>query len=94
MATGVVGYHPGMPGEDDGLTPDSAPTSAGHDQHSRIADKARFSGRPQVTGVPEEEGVDAGDVEDQLDRGTEDVSENRRDVPPTPENSYEARTED
>jgi hypothetical protein len=27
-------------------------------------------------------------------RGEADVSENRRDVPPTPENSYEARAED
>lgn len=94
MADDAAGYRACMPGEDDGLTPDAAPSTAGHDQHSRIADKARFSGKPEATGVPAEEGVDASDVEEQLDRDPEDVSENRRDVPPTPENSYEARTED
>jgi hypothetical protein len=93
-----------MPGEDDGLSPDAAPTAAGHDHHSRIADKARFSGKPEVSGVPAEENVDASDVSEELDNDPEDaagrgaaagdVSQNRRDVPPTPENSYEARTED
>jgi hypothetical protein len=93
MSPGADGYPLVMPGEDDGLTPDAAPTDAGHDHHSRIADKVRFSGRPQADGVPAEEDVDAGDVEEQLERDPEDVSENRRDVSDTPENSYEARTE-
>ena len=83
-----------MPGEDDGLTPDAAPTAAGHDHHSRIADKARFSGKAEAQGVPDEEDVDASDVGEELDRDPEDVSLNRRDVPDTPANSYEARTED
>lgn len=87
------GYRALMPGEDDGLTPDAAPTEAGHDHHSRIADKARFSGKPEVEGAPSEEDLDASDLDEQLDRDPEDVSENRRDVPDTPENSYEARTE-
>lgn len=83
-----------MPGEDDGLTPDAAPTAAGHDHHTRITDKARFSGKPEASGVPAEDDVDAGDVREQLENDPEDVSQNRRDVPATPENSYEARTED
>lgn len=56
-----------MPGDDDGLTPDAAPTAAGHDHHTRIADKQRFAGKPEVEGMPAEEGVEEADVDDRLE---------------------------
>jgi hypothetical protein len=83
-----------MPGDDDGLTPDAAPTDAGHDHHTRIEDKMRFRGDAEMTGVPPEEDVQDADVEDRLEDDPDRVSINRRDVPDTPENSIEARTED
>jgi hypothetical protein len=54
--------------------PDSAKPGL-EDEHTRIADKRRFSGDPEV---------------EDPDR----LSLNRRDVPDSPENSIEARTED
>jgi hypothetical protein len=97
MALEGAGYRCTMPGEDDGLTPDAAPTG-GHDHHSRIADKQRFAGKPEgdddVTGDAGGGGTLAPDLDERLDEDPEDVSINRRDVPPTPENSIEARTED
>jgi len=81
-----------MPGDDDGLTPDAAPVH-GSREHTRIADKQRFAGKPEDSGLPDEEGVDDRDVDAELDGNPEDVSLNRRDVPDTPENSIEARTE-
>jgi hypothetical protein len=82
-----------MPGEDDGLTPDAAPTDAGHDHHSRIEDKRRWASDTDAEGVPAEEGVDDSEVDDRLDDDPEREG-NRRDVPPTPENTLEARTRD
>lgn len=94
MPTAARGYDRPMPGDDDGLTPDAAPTEAGHDHHTRIEDKARFRGDTELDGVPAEEGVEGTDVEERLEDDPDRVSLNRRDVPPTPENSVEARTED
>ena len=94
MAPERAGYRCTMPGEDDGLTPDAAPTG-GHDHHSRIADKQRFAGKPEGDDDVTGEGSTLGpDLDERLDEDAEDVSINRRDVPPTPENSVEARTED
>jgi hypothetical protein len=81
-----------MPGEDDGLTPDAAPVE-GSDEHTRIADKLQFGDRPETQGVPGDEGVDDADVDELLDEDPESAR-NRRDVPATPENTIEARTED
>jgi len=81
-----------MPGDDDGLTPDAAPVH-GSREHTRIADKQRFAGKPEDSGVPDEEGIADNDLEGDVDGTPEDVSLNRRDVPDTPENSIEARTE-
>ena len=86
------GYDAAMPG-DDGLSPDAAPTDAGHDHHTRIEDKKRFRGETELDGVPPEEGVGGADVEEALEDDPDRVSINRRDVPDTPENSIEARTE-
>jgi hypothetical protein len=69
-----------MPGDDDGLTPDAAPVS-GSDEHTRIKDKRRFTGDPEIEDVPEEEGIEGTDLEERLDEDPEDVSANRRDVP-------------
>jgi hypothetical protein len=71
MRPGAAGYPLCMPGDDDGLTPDAAPTG-GSDEHTRIADKERFSGKPEVEGAPEEEGVDEADVDDRLEDSTGD----------------------
>ena len=81
-----------MAGDDSGLTPDAAP-SGGHDEHTRIADKERFAGKPTTPGLPDNEGVEQADVEDRLDEDDPERVVNRRDVPDTPENSIEARTE-
>ena len=81
-----------MPGEEDGLTPDAAPVH-GSREHSRIADKQRFAGKPEDAGIPDEEGIADRDVDTPPEDNPEDVSLNRRDVPDTPENSIEARTE-
>jgi len=80
-----------MPGDDDGLTPDAAPVP-GQDQHTRIADKEKWGDKREVDG-PDAEGIDDAHVDDGVheEHGT---VQNRRDVPPTPENSIEARTED
>lgn len=93
MGRESAGYSLRMPGDNDGLTPDAAPAPGGHDHHSRIADKQRFAGKPEMAGVPGEEDIEASHVDDALEEDPEDVSLNRRDVPDTPENSIEARTE-
>jgi hypothetical protein len=80
-----------MPG-DDGLTPEAAVTQ--HDQHTRIADKERFAGKPDVEGAADDARVGDSALDDELEKDPEDVSLNRRDVADTPENSIEARTED
>jgi hypothetical protein len=73
-------------------TPDSE--RPGPDEfHSRITDKRRFTGEPEMEDVPEEEDVEGTDLDDRLDEDPESAT-NLRDVPPTPENSREARTED
>ena len=82
-----------MPGDESGLTPDAAPVGDS-DKHTRIEDKKKFAGKPEMQGVPDDEHVEDADVEERLDEDPEDVSANRRDVPDTPENSFEARTED
>lgn len=92
MASVTSGYLVSMPGDDDGLTPDAAPVG-GSDEHTRIADKERFADKPELEGVPDEDGLGDADAGEALDEDPEDVS-NRRDVPPGPENSIEARTED
>jgi len=92
MAGRTSGYGVRMPGDDDGLTPDAAPVE-GSNEHTRIADKERFAGKPELEGVPDEDGLGDAEAGDALDDDPEGVS-NRRDVPPTPENSVEARTED
>jgi hypothetical protein len=94
MPPRLLGYDDRMPGDDDGLTPDAAPTDAGHDHHTRIEDKLRFRGETELDGVPPEEDVEGADVEDRLEDDPDRVSINRRDVPDTPENSIEARTDD
>ena len=70
MGGGAGGYPHGMPGDDDGLTPDAAPTG-GRDQHTRIADKERFAGKPEVEGLPDEEGVDDAKIDGSLEDPTE-----------------------
>jgi hypothetical protein len=77
---------------DDRRIPDAEPFTP-EGEHSRVADKQRFSGKPRIEGVPDEEGIDDTDLEDRLDEDPEEAA-NRRDVPDTPENSREARTED
>jgi hypothetical protein len=47
----------------------------------------------QLEGVPDEEGMDAADAAERVDEDSVE-QENRRDVPPTPENTLEARTRD
>lgn len=69
MRAAAAGYRLSMPGDDDGLTPDAAPTG-GSDEHTRIADKERFAGKPEVEGLPEEEGVDEADVDNRLEDPT------------------------
>jgi hypothetical protein len=91
MAEQPRGYQVAMPG-DDGLTPEAAVTQ--HDDHTRIEDKQRFAGKPEVGDDDRDGTVDRPDLDDALDQDPEDVSLNRRDVPDTPENSIEARTED
>ncbi|MGY2873725.1 hypothetical protein ACVW00_000915 [Marmoricola sp. URHA0025 HA25] len=93
MATGGSGYRAGMPGDDDGLTPDAAPVE-GSDEHTRIADKERFAGKPELEGVPDEGGVGDADVDDETFEEGSAGAGNRADVPPAPENTLEARTED
>jgi hypothetical protein len=70
--------------------PDS-PEPGLEDEHSRIADKRRFSDRSEPEGVPEEADMDTADVEERLDEDTEEAT-NRRDVPPG--DTRESRTED
>jgi hypothetical protein len=48
--------------------------------HSRIEDKKAFTGNPEPEGVPEEEGMQEADVEDQLAKDPEEAT-NRDDVP-------------
>lgn len=59
--------------------PDSAKPGL-EDEHSRIADKRRFTGEPETEGVPEEEGIAGTDVDERLDEDPEETP-NRRDVP-------------
>lgn len=49
--------------------------------------------RPETEGVPAEEDLDDADVEERLEEKPEEAT-NRRDVPPTPQNSVDERTED
>jgi hypothetical protein len=81
-----------MPGDDDGLTPDAAPVP-GQDQHTRIADKEQWGDKREVDGRADEDGIDDAHVDDGVHEDHEPVR-NRRDVPPTPENTLAARTED
>jgi hypothetical protein len=63
------------------------------DEHTRIADKRRFRAEPETEGVFDEDALDGKDVDDEaLDKDPEDVSLNRRDVPPG--DTVESRTED
>ena len=72
--------------------PDSAKPGL-EDEHTRIADKRRFRGEPETEGVFDEDALDRSDVdEEDLDKDPEDVSVNRRDVPPG--DTRESRTED
>jgi hypothetical protein len=72
-----------------------SPASAPVDEHDRDLREPEHSlaGKPEVEGLPEEEGLDRAEVEEGLDEEPESTR-NRRDVPDTPENSIEARTED
>jgi hypothetical protein len=63
------------------------------DELRRRDDKREHARRPEADGVPAEEQMSQADVEERLDEDPERVT-NRRDVPDTPENSIEARTED
>jgi hypothetical protein len=79
MTSTTPGYIDAMPGDNDGLTPDAAPVE-GSDEHTRIQDKRRFSGDPEIEGVPDEEGIEGTDLEERLDEDP-DEQPNRRDVP-------------
>ena len=50
--------------------PDSAKPGL-EDEHTRIADKRRFSGEPEMEGVPEQEHVEGADVDERLDEDPE-----------------------
>lgn len=73
------------------MSPASAPADE-HDVDLRKPDRLD-AGKPEAEGLPEEEGLDRAEVEEGLDEEPESTR-NRRDVPDTPENSIEARTED
>ena len=73
------------------MSPASAPADE-HDVDLRNPDRLD-AGKPEAEGLPEEEGLDRAEVEEGLDEEPESTR-NRRDVPDTPENSIEARTED
>ncbi len=49
-------------------------------EHTRIEDKKDFTGNPEPEGVPEEEGMQEADVEEQLEEDPEEAT-NREDVP-------------
>ena len=73
------------------MSPASAPVDE-HDKDLREPDRG-LAGKAEAEGVPDEEGLDSAEVDEGLDEDSEDTR-NRRDVPPTPENTIEARTED
>jgi hypothetical protein len=73
------------------MSPASAPVDE-HDLDLREP-KDTLTGKPEAPDVPAEEGVEEVDVDAALEEGSESAR-NRRDVPPTPENTVEARTED
>jgi hypothetical protein len=73
------------------MSPASAPADE-HDVDLRTPEHAD-AGTPEAEGLPEEEGLDRAEVEEGLDEEPESTR-NRRDVPDTPENSIDARTED
>ena len=73
------------------MSPASAPADE-HDKDLRMPDRST-AGKPEAEGLPDEEGLDSAEVEEGLDEEPESTR-NRRDVPPTPENTIEARTED
>ena len=79
-----------MPGEH---SPYTEHIVSATDEDTRIEDQRRLTGLPETDDVPEEEGVEGADVEERLDEDPE-TAQNRRDVPPTPENSEEFRRED
>jgi hypothetical protein len=72
------------------MSPATAPVDE-HDRKLRTPDD-RLTGKPETQGLPDEEGVEEADVDNALDEETHGVR-NRRDVPPTPENSIEERTD-
>jgi hypothetical protein len=74
-------------------TPDSGHPEL-EDEHTRIADKRRFTGKPEMQGVPDDEDVESADVEERLDQDPEDEDLNRRDVPSASEGDRDGRTED
>jgi hypothetical protein len=73
------------------MSPASAPVDE-HDKHLRTPEHSRAA-KPEAEGLPDEEGLDTAEVDNALDEEPESTR-NRRDVPPTPENTIEARTED
>ena len=63
-------------------------------EHVPAPDATPSDNQPDVEGdVPETEHIDPADFEERLEEEPEEAT-NRRDVPPTPENSRAARTED
>lgn len=73
------------------MSPASAPADE-HDRELREPDDT-LTGKATAPDVPDEEGVDEVDVGEGLDEESEST-QNRRDVPASPENTLEARTED
>ena len=73
------------------MSPASAPVDE-HDRELREPDDT-LTGKADAPDLPEEEGVDQVDVGEGLDEESE-TAQNRRDVPASPENTIEARTED
>jgi hypothetical protein len=83
------GYRAGMPGEH---SPNPEHTTE-DEQDVQVPDKRPETAQPEAEGL-EQEGSEGADVTERLDEDPTDVGLNRRDVPDTPENSYEARTAD
>jgi hypothetical protein len=70
--------------------PDS-PEPGLEDEYTRIADKRRFTGRPEMEGVPGEADIEGTDVEERLDENPDEATD-RRDVPAG--DTVASRTED
>ena len=73
------------------MSPASAPVDE-HDIDLREPEDT-LTGKAEAPDLPDEEGVDEVDVSEGLDEESE-TTQNRRDVPASPENTIEARTED